>query len=169
MIAAPDPIRIRAFVPPDQRSCEDILRGLPQWFGIEQAIVEYVASVATFETLVAARADAGDAAASDVIGFLTLHTHNRYAAEIHVMAVRAGHHGSGIGRRLVEHAEDLLNERDVEYLHVKTLGPSRPNDAYARTRGFYHAMGFRPIEENRLWGDVNPCLMLVKYLPRVGR
>ena len=52
----------------------------------------------------------------------------------------------------------------MEYLHVKTLGPSRPNAEYAATREFYRQMGFRPLEENGLWGATNPCLMLIKHL-----
>ena len=26
------------------------------------------------------------------------------------------------------------------------------------------AMGFRPLEENKLWGERNPCLIMVKHL-----
>jgi len=25
-------------------------------------------------------------------------------------------------------------------------------------------MGFEPLEENRLWGETNPCLIMVKHL-----
>ena len=64
----------------------------------------------------------------------------------------------------VEHVEALLRPRGVELLQVKTLGPSRPSAAYARTRGFYEHLGFRPLEENALWGEVNPCLIMVKHL-----
>lgn len=99
-----------------------------------------------------------------VTGFLTLNQHNAHSAEIHLIAVRQEYHGRGIGRSLVEHAEALLRARDVEYFEVKTLGPSRPDSYYDKTRGFYYAMGFRPLEENRLWGDVNPCLIMIKYL-----
>ena len=30
---------------------------------------------------------------------------------------------------------------------MKTLGPSRPSEPYARTRDFYEAQGFVPLEE----------------------
>ena len=30
--------------------------------------------------------------------------------------------------------------------------------------GFYERLGFTPLEENDLWGEVNPCLILVKHL-----
>ncbi len=96
---------------------------------------------------------------------MTLNQHNEFSAEIHVMAVRGEHHGHGLGRALVKHAEQVLGSRRVEYLQVKTLGPSRPNEHYDRTRGFYTALGFRPLEQNNLWGEVNPCLIMIKHLP----
>jgi hypothetical protein len=53
----------------------------------------------------------------------------------------------------------------VEYLQVKTLGPSHPSRGYAATRRFYEALGFRPLEEiHGLWAEDNPCLLLVKRL-----
>ncbi len=48
---------------------------------------------------------------------------------------------------------------------MKTLGPSRPDPNYARTRLFYEACGFQPVEElHGLWGDT-PCLLMLKTLP----
>ncbi len=99
---------------------------------------------------------------------VSCHQHNESSAEIHVMAVRDTFHGQGIGRRLVETAEEDLRSRSVAFLQVKTLGPSRPNAPYERTRGFYERMGFEPLEENRLWGDTNPCLIMVKHLACSG-
>lgn len=49
-------------------------------------------------------------------------------------------------------------------LEVKTVGPSQPDLNYARTRLFYQATGFQPVEELRgLWGDT-PCLIMIKTL-----
>lgn len=150
-------VLIRPMESDEADNCEDILRALPNWFGIEESIVEYAKDIRKIETMVA-REDAV------VTGFLTLNQHNAHSAEIHLIAVRQEYHGRGIGRALVEHAEALLRERDVEYFEVKTLGPSRPDSYYDKTRDFYHAMGFRPLEENKLWGDVNPCLIMIKHL-----
>jgi GNAT superfamily N-acetyltransferase len=133
------------------------MRSLPDWFGIEASIVDYAAALARMQTFVAEASD-------EVAGFLTLDRRTDAAAEIHVMAVAPAFHRAGIGRALVEHAERTLRAEGIEFLQVKTLGPSRPNAAYARTRCFYHRMGFRPLEENSLWGDVNPCLIMVKHL-----
>jgi len=80
------------------------------------------------------------------------------------MAVRPQYHRQGIGRLLVSHIEQLLVERGTDYLEVKTLGPSGPDEFYGRTREFYLAMGFAPIEETNLWGAENPCLIMIKDL-----
>ncbi|MFC1705874.1 GNAT family N-acetyltransferase [Planctomycetota bacterium] len=150
-------VAIRPLTPGEADLCEHILRSLPDWFGIEEAIVQYRGDVETMETYVAE-------VKGEVVGFLTLNNHNEHTAEIQVMAVRAESHGLGIGRALVEHAETLLRSRAVEYLEVKTLGPSRPNAHYERTGGFYLALGFLPLEENKLWGEKNPCLIMIKHL-----
>ncbi len=137
--------------------CEEILRELPEWFGIEEAILQYVRDLLQLEVYVAE-------ATERLAGFVALRTHNRFSAEIHVIGVRPEEHGRGMGRALVEHVEELLRARSVEFLQVKTLGPSRPNEHYERTRRFYEHLGFRPLEENSLWGAVNPCLIMVKHL-----
>ncbi len=64
-------------------------------------------------------------------------------------------------------AEDWLRRRGVDWLHVKTLGPSHPDEDYAKTRAFYVACGFWPLEEFKaLWDEKNPALMLIKKLER---
>jgi coenzyme F420-0:L-glutamate ligase/coenzyme F420-1:gamma-L-glutamate ligase len=46
---------------------------------------------------------------------------------------------------------------------VKTLGPSRPDREYGRTRAFYEALGFVALEElHDLWDEDNPALILLK-------
>lgn len=152
-----DPVRIRPLRSGESAACGRILRSLPDWFGIEDAIRHYVAEIEGLETQVA---EAGDR----VTGFLSLKPHNAHAAEIYVMAVAPDLHRAGIGRALVEHAARSLRTRSFEYLQVKTLGPSRESAGYAGTRRFYERLGFRPLEENNLWGEANPCLVMVKHL-----
>ena len=81
------------------------------------------------------------------------------------MAVRRENHRNGIGQKMMQEAEDFLRRDGIEYVQVKTLGPSRPNEHYARTHLFYMAMGFRPIEEfEEIWDRNNPCLLMIKKL-----
>jgi GNAT superfamily N-acetyltransferase len=140
------------------RLCEPIIRALPEWFGIEEATNQYIEDIEGLPTLVASIDD-------HVVGFLTLNLHTEYAAEIHVTGVRPEWHRKGVGRTLLGEAERHLRQRGIEYLQVKTLSPAHPDKNYARTRGFYMAMGFRPLEEfPELWGTQNPCLQLIKGL-----
>jgi ribosomal protein S18 acetylase RimI-like enzyme len=150
-------VTIRECSRAEEDVCEEILRSLPDWFGIEEAIVQYRQDIASMDSYVA-EVD------GHIAGFLTLKHHNPHTSEIQVMAVRMEAHGRGIGRALVAHAERILRARATEFLQVKTLGPSRPNEHYERTRKFYLALGFRPVEENNLWGEANPCLIMIKHL-----
>ncbi len=135
------------------RLCESILRELPEWFGIEEATAAYIRDVAELPSF---------AVVDD--GFLSVKLHTPRAAELYVMGVRPERHRRGVGTALLAAAEEYLRERGVEYLQVKTLGPSDPDEGYARTRRFYEARGFVALEEiHGLW-DGNPCLLMVKSL-----
>lgn len=147
-------------------ACEAILRALTDWFGIESALVQYIKDVAELPTFLAV--ESGSDGEGALVGFLAVREHFPTAAEIHVMGVRPEHHGRGIGRALVTAAGAWLRDRGVRLLQVKTVGPSRTDDtAYAKTRAFYQAVGFLPLEEiPTLWNERNPCLILVKPLDR---
>lgn len=140
---------------PTERSrlCEHVLRDLPEWFGIEEATAAYIRDVAELTTF---------GVGEDAILSLKLHTPQ--AAEVYVMGVRRARHGKGLGTALLRAAEDYLRARGVAYLQVKTLGPSDPDAGYARTRAFYEARGFVPLEELLGLWEHNPCLLLVKRL-----
>jgi GNAT superfamily N-acetyltransferase len=137
---------------------EGILRALPEWFGIESSIIEYRQDIEQLPTWFCVLPG------GEIVGFVALNYHNLFTAEIHVIGVRPQFHGKGIGRALVKRAESVAAERSIEYLEVKTLGPSRPNRSYAGTREFYFRMGFRPIEEiSSVWPGY-PCLIMVKKI-----
>jgi ribosomal protein S18 acetylase RimI-like enzyme len=138
--------------------CVPILRNLPEWFGIEEAILDYEREIEQLPTFVA-QTD------GNVVGFLSLKQHNLFSAEILVMAVHPEAQRSGIGRALVAAAENHVRLLGIEYMQVKTLGPSRPDEGYARTRAFYEAIGYRPLEElTKIWDEQNPCLIMIKSL-----
>jgi GNAT superfamily N-acetyltransferase len=139
-------------------TCRLILGTLPQWFGIEQAVDRYVAVADRSPTVVASVGERD-------VGFLTVVRHSPSTAEIYVMGVVPERHRRGVGRELLAHAERWLAADGVEYLQVKTLSPSRPDAGYERTRAFYLANKFRPLEEfPTLWGPEDPALQMVKAL-----
>ncbi|HUR48422.1 MAG TPA: GNAT family N-acetyltransferase [Acidimicrobiales bacterium] len=140
-------------------TCRKILDALPQWFGIPEANDDYVAFSDTAPTVIAS-IDGED------VGLLTLQLHSPYAAEIHLIAVLPEHHRAGIGRTMLQHIERRLANSGVEFLQVKTLSEKRPDPNYDKTRQFYLAQGFRPLEEfPTLWDPANPALQLIKALP----
>lgn len=140
--------------------CEAVLRSLPAWFGIEEALVRYVADTARLPTFAVRRG-------AELEGFLTLREHFPKAWEVHCMAVRAPARRQGYGRALLRHAEAWLAERNVEVLQVKTIAMTKDNRPYAETREYYYSMGFTPLEIfPALWSPNNPCLQLVKFLKR---
>ena len=138
--------------------CRSVLSALPTWFGVPEANEAYARTAESTPTVVAA-VDGAD------VGLLTIVRHTAYAAEIHLMAVLPEHQRQGVGRALVGFAEDHLVSEGVEYLQVKTLDESHPDEGYVLTRAFYRALGFRPLEVfPTLWDPTQPALQLVKRL-----
>jgi GNAT superfamily N-acetyltransferase len=139
-------------------AAERVLRALPEWFGLEEPVRAYVEAAGNLPTLIASTGGVD-------VGFLTLKRQTLRAAEIVAMGVLREWHRRGIGGALVEAAADLARSDGLRLLQVKTLGPSHPSESYARTRAFYAALGFLPLEETTAyWGEANPCLVLVKPL-----
>jgi GNAT superfamily N-acetyltransferase len=133
----------------DRESAEKILRTLPEWFGIESALLDYCNATKTLPTYFAVRTDGSK------IGFICLKFHNEFTAEIHVMGILREFHGKGIGKALVNHVSELLRQRSYEFLIAKTLGPSHPDINYDYTRRFYLSSGFCPLAEfDSIWTDI---------------
>ena len=142
--------------------CESVLRDLPGWFGIEEATLAYIAGVVDRPMFVAFVEDE-----VKPIGFLSLVHHNSSTSEIYVIGVKQAFHRQGIGTALVRGAVEYLQEQKNEFLMVKTLGPSHPDEGYRLTRLFYEKVGFRPLEElKELWGRGYPCLLMVRSIKK---
>lgn len=138
--------------------CDTILHALPSWFGVEASIVDYVDKTQSMSFWAAYDGE-------KPIGFIALEVHNPYTSEICVMGILEDYHRHGIGRKLIECCETYCADQSTEYLTVKTLAGSAPSKSYAKTRQFYFAMGFRPLEVFPLyWDRENPCLFMAKYI-----
>jgi GNAT superfamily N-acetyltransferase len=155
-------------------AAHDILGELPEWFGIDRFTHEYVEAAAKFPNYVAVaapeapapaiEADGGKIPSEEVLGVLLVDQRYPTSAEVHLLAVRRKHHRGGIGRTLMRRVEDDLRAQGVRLLSVKTFGPSASDPDFDRTRAFYTACGFHPVEEfPDLWAD-NPCMLMVKAL-----
>ena len=92
-------------------------------------------------------------------------THNPESADIHCMGILPQYHSKGIGKLLIKELENYLKNEGVKILQVKTVSADRECRAYAKTRAFYKAVGFFPLEVfPNLWNEANPNLILVKQI-----
>ena len=138
--------------------CEKVLRALPEWFGIEESLVQYVKDAETMPTMLVKDGDAA-------VGFLTIKKHFPESADIHCMGILPEYHRTGTGRKLIEALENHLRSEGVKMLQVKTVSADRKCPAYTKSRAFYKGVGFIPLEVfPTLWDEANPCLVLVKPL-----
>jgi N-acetylglutamate synthase-like GNAT family acetyltransferase len=155
-------VAVRPLTLDDIPACEQLLAGLPNWFGIREANEQYIRDLAVLPSFVAT-------IDGEIAGFATIHHHNPDAAELHIIAVDRERHRTGIGRLLLERVQQEARHAGARLLQVKTLGPSNPDEGYARTRQFYLAMGFIPLEETTaFWGEGQPTLIMVKPLTTPG-
>ena len=103
------------------------------------------------------------------IGFITLKIHNKYTADIYNLGVLEQYHRQGVGRLLLEAAENYCVANSYIYLTVKTLDSSAEYEPYERTRAFYQKMGFIPLEVfTTFWNEENPCLFMIKRIENTG-
>lgn len=137
---------------------ESVLRQLPEWFGNEQSLLEYVDTVKGKMFFCAYDGE-------NTVGFISIKFNNEYTADIYVTGILKEYHRQGIGRRLVEEAEQYIKSNGFKLFMVKTLGESSDYEFYRRTREFYKSVGFYPLEEfKEIWDEENPCLIMVKSL-----
>ncbi len=152
-------VQTRAYRPTDRPKCAEIFDELPDWFGIPEAVENYLAGLGEKPTWVAEVDET-------VVGFLALEPHTEHAAEVWVAAVTPDQHRKGVGRLLVAAAEEFCRATNRRFLQVKTLDASHSSPEYAQTRKAWGGLGFRPLETfPKLWDPSNPALQLVKVVP----
>ncbi|MBT4760874.1 MAG: GNAT family N-acetyltransferase [Bdellovibrionaceae bacterium] len=141
-----------------ERISSEILRSLPDWFGIEDSTVAYINGCKTMPMYVMEENE-------KAIGFISLHKHFQKSCELYVLGILQEYHRKGLGKKLITHAECEAKKNGFEFMTVKTLSEGRPDKFYDKTRAFYLGIGYAPLEEFKtLWDESNPCLLMIKYL-----
>ena len=148
------PVEVRPLGPEDASACDDIVAGLPDWFGLAEGVLACAEAVRTQPGLVAVRS-------GEVAGFVTWTTSGD-TAEITWMAVGAAARRGGLGRALIDALLPRLRADGMRELAVKTLSSRHPDPGYAATRAFYVAMGFTAVRELDVWGPDNPAVLLTR-------
>lgn len=134
----------------------EILRDLPEWFGIPESTQAYIEEAKDLRVWAAYQE-------SDVVGFIGLSYSSEDCAEIDCLGVKKAHQGRGIGSQLLATLESEACKK-VDYLQVKTVAEGSNKD-YDRTNVFYRSLGFKKLEIfPQLWDPQNPCQILIKKI-----
>ena len=134
----------------------EVLKDLPEWFGIPESTQAYIEGATTLQVWVAYQE-------SDLTGFISLSYSSEDCAEIDYLGVKKAYQGRKIGNQLLATLESEARKK-VDYLQVKTVAEGSNKD-YDRTNVFYRSLGFKKLEIfPQLWGSQNPCQILIKKL-----
>lgn len=142
----------------DPSGVDRILRLLPDWFGIGEAIVDYVEKARSLDSYIAVNED------DWTVGVALITRHFSESAELTLIAIHPLYQSSGVGRALIRFVEQDLRENDCRYFEVHTVGPSFDHAGYAATRAFYAAVGFSPMHEFENLDWDGPTLIMIKQL-----
>ena len=135
-----------------------ILRMLPEWFGNEKGILDYVNSVHNFPYWSAFDKN-------KCIGFFSIKIHYNRTGDIYVCGVDPNYHGKGVGTLLYKESENYCIKNKCKYIIVKTLSEIVQYEPYLKIKEFYKKMGFSELLTlTEMWDEENPCLIMIKNL-----
>lgn len=83
------------------------------------------------------------------------------AAEVFFIAVRKEYQRHKIGKALFTALLNYARRQGYEYLQVKTLRTGVCPE-YDSANVFYQSLGFRELEVLPIWGEENPCQILIR-------
>ena len=93
----------------------EVLKDLPEWFGIPESTQAYIEGAADLQVWVAYQE-------RDLAGFISLSYSSEDCAEIDCLAVKKCYHRAGIGSQLLGVLESTARQK-ASYLQVKTVAP----------------------------------------------
>ena len=141
-----------------QKICEEVLKDLPEWFGIDEATAYYIKEVAKYP-FIAVYID------NKAIGFYSLREENKDTLDMYVLGIKKKYHNQGIGTKLQDYVQEYAKKRNYKYLMVLTLSSSHKDLNYKLTRDFYHKYGFVDIfESDKIWDKSNPTQIMIKKI-----
>lgn len=92
---------------------ERVLRDLPDWFGIEDSIIQYADHSKEYDTFIISMDD-------EDLGFLTIKETSSHAIDLYCLGIFRKYRNKGLGTILVDEVLDLY-KNNFSLAHVKTL------------------------------------------------
>lgn len=140
--------------------CTEITALLPEYFGLPEVNTQYFEGMLSRLSLVARCKD-------EVVGLITLEFPYPNNANIYWMGVRPEHHRQGIGKILINAANNILLKKAATSLTVETLSPSVADVNYLKTYRFYEECGFQPLFDIK--PDGYEFTMVYMYKPVIAK
>ncbi len=141
-----------------QEITNNILGSLPNWFAVEESIVEYSNTLDDKDFIAIKEKE-------EFVGFYAINYINSDVANLYILAVKQEYHNKGIGTLLYDEVESYLRKKGYKYITIYTLSSKSTDEYYERTRNFYHKIGFTEAYENeKIWNEKNPFLLMIKYI-----
>lgn len=138
--------------------CQEVLQDLPEWFGIEESTKAYIDTVKDYPMYAVYDKE-------ELVGFYSLREENKDVLDMYVLGIKKKYHGKGYGTILQETVNKFAKSKGYSYLIVLTLSKKHKDIGYAKTRDFYHKMGFVDMyESDKIWDKSNPTQIMMKIL-----
>ncbi len=147
---------VRMIVNPDEKEqvCREVLSAFPEKLEREKSIEEFAQKCRTMPVW-------ADVDGDVVRGVAVLRETSPCAAEIFVICVRKEFQRHKIGKALFTALLNYARRQGYEYLQVKTIKNGVCQE-YDSANVFYQSLGFRELEVLPIWGEENPCQILIR-------
>ena len=129
----------------ERTQCAEVLRSLPMWFGIEDALLMYADDSVRLPGFAAVRGN-------QVQGFILLTQHFPHAWEVHCMAVRSEARNKGYGKALMAQLARRCVEQGLARFEWSVLDWNAPSIA------FYQSIGAAVMDDWKICRLSGPAL-----------
>lgn len=153
---------ISEIVNPEQKaqSCLEVTALLPDWFGLPEANEKYVEGIKETTVFAAHNHD------GELLGLIAVKMPFPNNADIYWMGIKPSFHRQGIGKALLERAQEYARGHHCHTITVETLSLSHDDLSYKKTYQFYHAVGFSPLFELEPYDTGYHMLYMIRHVKK---
>ena len=146
-----------------ERACRDLIKALPDWFGIRRVNRQYIKEAGDYAALGYRENACDEIQAMLVYKKMSDEVLGKDALNIHWMGVHPELHRKGIGAHLISRVLEKASDEGISHVTVETLNPKAGDEFYLKTYAFYKSFGFTPYEEVE-YNLTNPIVRLYRQL-----